>query len=335
MGAAGRLGEDAVDDAEFQHVLGGDLHAVGGFLRLGAVAPEDRGGGFRRDHAVDRVLEHQHLVGGGDRDRAARHALAGDDRNVGHAKRQARIGRARDRLGLSPLLRADAGIGAGGIHDRQHGNAEAIGHLHQPHRLAIAFGARHAEIVLDAALGRVALFLAHHADGLALEAAEAADQRFVLAELAVAGERREFRDQRVDEIGKMRALRMPRHQRLLPRRQVGVEVGQRLRRFLLDPGDLVADVAAVGRERAQLVDLGLEFGDGLFEIEIAAHLVRHQNNIRTTALSGEAVLPFRKKGRVFNDLARIRSGRSRGRMRAGRALARVFLRRRLGSQAGW
>src|SRR5215467_10283789 len=48
VGAAGRLGKDAVDHAEFKHVLGGDLHAVGGFLRLGAVAPENGGGGLRR-----------------------------------------------------------------------------------------------------------------------------------------------------------------------------------------------------------------------------------------------------------------------------------------------
>src|SRR5438045_9196153 len=43
MGAARRLDQDAVDDAESEHVLRGDLHAVGGFLRLGAVAPQDRG----------------------------------------------------------------------------------------------------------------------------------------------------------------------------------------------------------------------------------------------------------------------------------------------------
>ena len=38
-----------------------------------------------------------------------------------------------------------------------------------------------------------------------------------------------------------------------------------------------------GRQRAQFIDLGLEFGDGLFEIEIAAHVIRHQINIRTNA----------------------------------------------------
>src|ERR1700749_3433902 len=38
MGTADRLLQDLVNDAEAQHVLGGDLHAVGGFLGLGAVA---------------------------------------------------------------------------------------------------------------------------------------------------------------------------------------------------------------------------------------------------------------------------------------------------------
>ena len=68
--------------------------------------------------------------------------------------------------------------------------------------------------MLDAGFGSGALFLTDHANALATEAAESAHQRLVLAELAVAGERREFRDQRGDEVGEMRALMVPRHQRL-------------------------------------------------------------------------------------------------------------------------
>jgi len=56
----------------------------------------------------------------------------GDDRDIWHAERQAGIGGARDRFGLSALLRADARVGAGGIHNRQHRNAKPIRHLHQP-----------------------------------------------------------------------------------------------------------------------------------------------------------------------------------------------------------
>ena len=43
----------------------------------------------------------------------------------------------------------------------------------------------------------------------------------------------------------------------------------------------------LGVQRAQLVDLGLEFGDGLFEVEIGAHVIRHQINIRKEAISAK------------------------------------------------
>ena len=124
------------------------------------------------------------------RDRAAGAAFAEDHRDVRHAEIEAGLGRARDRLGLAALLGVDAGIGAGGVDQRQHRNVETVGHLHQPHRLAVALRPRHAEIVLEPALGGRALLVADDADALAAEAAEAADDRLVVAELAVAGERR-------------------------------------------------------------------------------------------------------------------------------------------------
>src|SRR5439155_9926727 len=43
MRAAGGLPQDRIDHAEAQHVLRRDFHAGRGFLRLGAVAPQDRG----------------------------------------------------------------------------------------------------------------------------------------------------------------------------------------------------------------------------------------------------------------------------------------------------
>ena len=107
--------------AEPHQVLGGDLHVGRGLLRLGGVAPQDRGGAFGRDHAVDGVLQHQHAVGGGDGDGAARAALADDDGDVRARRAQAGLGRARDRFRLAALLGADAGIGAGGIDERDTG----------------------------------------------------------------------------------------------------------------------------------------------------------------------------------------------------------------------
>jgi hypothetical protein len=88
------------------------------------------------------------------------------------------------------------GIGARGVDQAEHRDVEAVGHLHQPHRLAVALRPRHAEIVLEPALGRRTLLVSDDADAFAAEASEAADDRFVLGELAVAGECDELRNER-------------------------------------------------------------------------------------------------------------------------------------------
>ena len=126
---------------------------------------------------------------------------------MGTPSSQAGFGRARDGLGLAALLGADARIGALGVDQREDRNAEAVGHLHQAHRLAVALRARHAEIVLEPVLGGRALLVADDADALAAEAAEAADDRLVVAELAVAGERHEIGDQGGDVVEAARAAR--------------------------------------------------------------------------------------------------------------------------------
>ncbi len=186
---------------------------------------------------------------------------------------EAGLGRARDRFGLAALFRVDAGIGACGIDQRQNRDVEAVRHLHQAHRLAIAFRPRHAEIVLQPGFGARALFVTDDADAFAAEAAETADDRIVVAELAVAGERHEIGDQGVDEFETMRALRMARDLGFLPGRQFFVEFPQRLRRLGLKPRDFLfdLDLAAVGLNGAQFLDLGFEFGKRFFEIEVGAH----------------------------------------------------------------
>ena len=95
----------------------------------------------------------------------------------------------------------------------------------------------------------------------------------VLAELAVAGQRHEIGDQRGDVIEAMRPLRMARDLRLLPRRQFAIEFLERLRGLAFDAVDLLADGdgIAVGLQRAQFLDLGLELGHRFFEVEIGAH----------------------------------------------------------------
>src|SRR4029077_2733469 len=266
-----RLRHHGVDDAEPHHVVRRDLHVRGGVLGPGGIAPQDRRGAFRRDHAVDGVLQHDHAVGGGNRDGAAGAAFADDRRHIGHADLETGFGRARDRFGLGAFFGADAGISARGVDQRDHRHVEVIRHAHQPGRLAIAFRPRHAEIVLEPAVGVGAFLVADDADALAAEAAEAADDGRVLTVLAVAGERHEVLDQGGDVIEAMRPLRMPRHLRLLPRRQARIELLERLRRLAFDAADFLGDGVAVAVERAQLLDLGLELGHRFFEVEIATH----------------------------------------------------------------
>ena len=219
------------------------------------------------------MLQHIDAVGGGDRDGAAGAAFADDDRDRRHLERQAGGGRARDGLGLASLLGADAGIGAGSVHQRQKRDLETVGKLHQAHRLAVAFRPHRAEIVLDAACRVRALLLADHRHRLAAEAGEAADDRLIVAEIAVAGQGREITEQALDVVDAMRPVGMAGDLHLLPGGKCLVEVAQGIARTLFQPVDLVGDIdrLAVLGKLLQLEDLELQILHRLFEIEVIVH----------------------------------------------------------------
>ena len=71
----------------------------------------------------------------------------------------------------------------------------------------------------------------------------------------------------------MRPLRVAGHLCLLPRRQAGIELLERLPGLDLNAVDLLADGngVAAGLQRAHFFHFGLKLGHGLFEIEIRAH----------------------------------------------------------------
>src|SRR6185437_301093 len=93
-------------------------------------------------------------------------------------------------------------------------------------------------------------------------------------------------------------------QGFLPRRQVFIEVAERLCGLVFDPRNLFADVAAGCRQCTQFVDLRVEFGNRLFEIKVAAHGFRHQITIGRNAPGGEADLGCVKKSSIFNCLSK-------------------------------
>ena len=272
MGTAARLGDDAVDDFHAHQILRRQAQRLGGVGGLVGAAPQDRGAALGRDHRIGRVLQHQHGIAGGEGDGAARAALADDGGDQRHGELQRGLDRARDGFRLAALLRLDAGIGARGVDEGQHRQAEALGEEHEPARLAIAFGPRHAEIMAHPRLGIGALLMRDRLHRETAEPPDAADDGAILGEGAVAGERHELGQQRVEIGAAVRPVGMARELHLLPRRELGEGLGQEPARLGLEPADLVGDIdVAAGGEMTQLFDLALEFRQRLLEIEEVAH----------------------------------------------------------------
>ena len=106
--AAERLVDDLVDEAELLQARRGDAEDLGGLGRVLGGLPQDRRAALGRDHRVGRVLQHQRDVADGDRERAARAALADDGDDDRHAQARHLVEVAADRLRLAALLGADA-----------------------------------------------------------------------------------------------------------------------------------------------------------------------------------------------------------------------------------
>ena len=110
----------------------------------------------------------------------------------------------------------------------------------------------------------------HHAPPV--DASQTADDRRVVGEGPVAGERQEIVGDAGEIILKMRPFRMPRDLRLLPRRQLGISVAQQLVGLALKLADLCIDVdRTAARGLAQLGDAGFKLRNRLFEIEVGQH----------------------------------------------------------------
>ena len=120
--AAQRLGHDLVDDAESLQILRREFQPRRRLLGLARIRPQNRRAALRRRDRVRAVLEHDDVIGDGQRQRPARAAFAddgGDDRN---ARLRELVETTRDRFGLRVLFRRYPRIGAFGVderHDRQ------------------------------------------------------------------------------------------------------------------------------------------------------------------------------------------------------------------------
>ena len=165
--------------------------------------------------------------------------IDGDHR---HSEREAFLGRSRDGFSLTPLLRLHAGKGARRIDQRDDRNAEPVGEAHQSDGLPIALRLGHAEIVLEPRSGVVAFLMTDQHHAAPVDAREAADDRGIVGEGAITRQRQEILREPRHIILEVRAFRVTRDLRLLPRRQLGVGVAQQLVRLGLEPADFGVDI---------------------------------------------------------------------------------------------
>ena len=242
MRAAQGLLEHLIDEAELRQALRGEAHRIrSGLLLLGAL-PQDRGAALRRDHRIGAVLKHQQAVAHADRERAARAALADDDRNDRNAQHRHLKEIARDRLALAALLGADARVRARGIDEGDERQAEALRETHQTQRLAIALGLGHAVVAAHALLGIAALLMAEHHDRAVAQARKPADDRKIIAKHAIAVQLLELAAHDVHVIERVGAVRVTRELRDLPGREIGEDVRRQLPALRLQSRDLLADI---------------------------------------------------------------------------------------------
>ena len=151
---------------------------------------------------------------------------------------------------------------------RDERDAEALGKLHEPQRLAVALGLRHAVVAAHPFLGVAALLVADQHDRAPVEPRHAADDGVIVGVHAVTVQFVELVTERRGVVERVGSLRMARQLRDLPRREVREDARGERAALGPQPRDLLADVHFLVRgDEAQLVDLCLELGDRLFEIQ--------------------------------------------------------------------
>ena len=162
----------------------------------------------------------------------------------------------------------------------------------------MAFRTRHAEVAHRALLGVAAFLVADHHAGLAVETGQAADDRLVVRESAVAVQFMEVGEDRVHVVHGIRTLRVARDLRDLPWGQLGVDVLGQLLALLGQAVDLFGDVdGGIVLHEAQLFNLGIQLGDWLLKIEescfshCTSGLFRGRS-VSVRAASLGAILPY-------------------------------------------
>ena len=266
--AAHRLVDDLVDQAQGLQAVSGNAHGIGRILGLVAGLPEDGSAAFRADYRVNRVLQHQHLVGHGNRQGAAGATFTNDGGDDGGLQLAHLVDVAANGFGLAALFSVNAGEGTGRVDKGEHWKVELLCGLHQAQRLAVALWLGHAKVAQAALLGVAALLVAQQHARRAVKARQTADDGQVIGEMPVAVH--------LDKVGKalahivqrVRTLDMAGNLGDLPGRQIAVYILGQLQAFLAQLLYFLGDIdRALGLHVAQFFDFCFQLGNLLFKIQ--------------------------------------------------------------------
>ncbi len=213
------------------------------------------------------MLEHRDTIADSDAERAAGTALAdhdADDRRVQPAHLEQIP---RNRLGLAPLLGADARVGAFRVDQRHDRKAELLGEAHLRKRLAVALRMGAAEVAADLLRGGAPAAMPDHEHLVRADAAETGHDRRVVRERPIAVQLDEVAAHEIDQVGALRPHRMPRDLHGLPGRERLVGLDEEAVARLPKLADLASERSCVGTSLDR-GDLPLDLENGRFEVEL-------------------------------------------------------------------
>jgi hypothetical protein len=209
-----------------------------------------------------------HAVGDANSQCAAAAAFARDDADDRRAQPAHFHEVASNAFGLPALLGADAGVGAGGVDQCDHRQAELFGQLHAAQGLAVALGMGQAEVALDLFLRVAAFPVADQHHLVAGHAGQPALDGGVVAEEAVAMEFAELPADHVHVVPEQRPLRVAGDLHRFPGAEVFVGLAQQGGVVHPELAELLGVVnVLLALQELQLVDLLLELGERPLEFE--------------------------------------------------------------------
>ena len=186
MCAAERLGDDFVDDTEFEQIAAGKLQRAGSLIGVLLMFPQNAGAALGADDRIVGVLQDGDVVANANSQRAAGSTFADDNAQNGSIEPGHVTQIDRDLIRLAAFLSADSGVSAGGIDEANDGQLEFGGGLHFAECFAIAFGIGHAVITSVAFFEIAAFVLADEHDFVIFNFGQTDDHGMIVPERFIA-----------------------------------------------------------------------------------------------------------------------------------------------------